>query len=295
LQFLDTLVERAAAATCDAVAECCSADESEAFFSGIANHPRLEDIADQFPPNAPLDAETCPDLVSTAYETVSLGSWIAAAREGLVTFDLDAANDCLEALDAVGCDVSFSDVFFSGECFGFTPPYGAGQRRAAFDRFSREGDACVPLTDGTGGAFFGTCDPSKAWCAFVEQGRTRIVPDGEAGVCVPVASTGEACGFVIEPGTPPAFSVCQQGLECNLDNECVAPNQDEIAMGQACYDSAAFTLLGDCVNSYCDILGSNECVALKNDGANCTHSYECGSDFCEAGVCTAGQFCDGEG
>ena len=70
---MDTLVERAAAATCDAVAECCSVDESEAFFSGIANHPRLEGIADQFP-NAPLDAETCPDLVSTAYENVSLGS-----------------------------------------------------------------------------------------------------------------------------------------------------------------------------------------------------------------------------
>ena len=52
-----------------------------------------------------------------------------------MTFDLDAANNWPKP-STRSAATSPLNVFFSGECFGFTPPYGAGQRRAAFDRFS---------------------------------------------------------------------------------------------------------------------------------------------------------------
>ena len=293
--FLDALVQRAATATCDAVADCCAAPEIELFFGGMANHPRLDAIADRLPPNAPLDVDTCPDLIAEAYQAVSLGSWIAAAEDGFVEFDIEAATTCLDALEAVACDESFAEAFFSGQCFGFTPPYGAGQQRVSFGRIGNVGDDCIGLTDGAGGAFFGTCNPANAWCAQVQGEATRIVPDGENGTCVAASGVGDPCGFVFTPGSPSTFQVCQQGLECNLENECSAPNVGAIAMGDACYDSGEFTLLGDCVDSYCDILGTNECLALKDDGAACTDSFQCGSAFCNEGRCTVGQFCDGEG
>ena len=70
-----------------------------------------------------------------------------------------------------------------------------------------------------------------------------------------------------------------------------APQTAELALGDECY--ANFSLLGDCVNSYCDMMGSNICEPMRAEGEACTFPYECTTGACDAGTCATNRMCVG--
>ena len=73
---------------------------------------------------------------------------------------------------------------------------------------------------------------------------------------------------------------------------CVAPGTDLLEVGDECMD-ANFNLLGECKDSYCDVLGEKKCVARKADGETCISGDECVSGACDSGVCGASTYCVG--
>ena len=96
---------------------------------------------------------------------------------------------------------------------------------------------------------------------------------------VAAADEGEPCGAIGN------MRICKTGLECDFESgTCQAPQTAELALGDECY--ANFSLLGDCVNSYCDMMGSN----IRNpsrcaEGEATTFPYECTTGACDAGTC----------
>ena len=45
---------------------------------------------------------------------------------------------------------------------------------------------------------------------------------------------------------------------------------------------STYMLLGDCVDSWCDLFGSGQCEPPKADGESCFSGEECASDFATA-------------
>ena len=147
----------------------------------------------------------------------------------------------------------------------------------------------MPLNDGVGGGFFGTCNPMVAVCAVEEpeDGRRRLasVERGEIGTCVPARTENESCSL-------PEFQICRRGLSC-VNDVCVPPITTPLNIGDTCY--VEWQLQGNCQESYCDIFGNpSVCVALKLIGDDCSSGEECDSGFCQDSVCSSGAYCDGE-
>jgi hypothetical protein len=154
-------------------------------------------------------------------------------------------------------------------------------------------DACDPIKDGTGARFFGSCDPTQAFCCY-ENAQTPgkcaypFEADGtpRKGHCKAASPDGEACSMV-----GGSVQLCVTGVDCDSSTgKCVAPVQKPLAVGDPCIDKS-FNELGQCANSWCDALGSSKCEALKADGATCLASYECVSKGCNGGKCGAPTTC----
>ncbi len=284
---VDDLIERIATATCEAMNHCCQGNEIESYWRSIANNPRFEEVADTLPPNAEYDPEGCTEQLSAAFEIAPFGGWVDAVRTGVVEYNADAADRCLETLANAECGEALNLALFDGTCFAFQAPVGA--HRQAFERTSQIDDVCTALTDGTGGSFFGTCDPETSWCATVHaDGRYGITTAGQQGVCVSAAGEGEQGGLF------PSASGCQTGLNCNVDNVCerrIDPLPAQ--MDEPCYDAETYTLFGDCQTGFCDMLGTNTCQPLRDAEEACFSSFECASANCDNGVCSARVYCSG--
>ena len=285
---LDGLVSQIATVTCESIQNCCNAEELDLYFGPIGFNPYLEDLKAQLPPDAPFDPNTCVSLLTSAYEIVPFGPWVEAVRDGYAEFDEDMATQCLESMRNATCGAQFSEVMFGGECFGFSPPSGAGVSRRALTQIGTVGDACLPLNDGVGGGFFGTCNPMIAVCAVEdEQGRRGLasIDRGETGVCIPSSVENERCSL-------PDFQICRRGLSC-VNDVCVPPITTELQLGDTCYEG--WQLQGVCANSYCDMFGQpSVCVPFKGLGDACSGALECESGYCPNGMCEDGAFCDGE-
>ncbi|MEE2788539.1 MAG: hypothetical protein VX589_14445 [Myxococcota bacterium] len=293
---LDNLLTQIAANTCEVLTRCCDPTEVDSFFEPLTSNVHLEDLQGIFPPSTPFDASTCPDTLKQAYELAPFGPWIKAVREGYARLNVEAAQSCLDDMANLECGDAFNEHMFSGSCFGFTPPYTAITQRKPFTRTGQPGEACLRLTDGVGGGFFGTCDPAVSWCARVtEDGRTTIAPADEPGVCVRAGEAGDACGLAVVGQNGPSMVICQAGLECSStdDSICTRPIQAKLTLGDRCYDTASFTTLGDCQESFCDLYGTYRCEPLKTIGTPCLAPYECETNDCQAGQCTEGGYCDG--
>jgi len=103
-------------------------------------------------------------------------------------------------------------------------------------------------------------------------------------MCVAVSPVGGACSVF------PA-QLCATGVECSDDGVCEVPSFSPLALGDVCVES--FTLLGECVGGFCDLLGSERCEPLRGDGERCEGGDQCVSGGCEGGVCGAVTFCGG--
>lgn len=283
---LDDLVDSVVAATCDSLSRCCNGDEVLNFWRGIVANERLAHLASSLPPEVEYNADTCLTMLSDVFVMMPLGPWIEAVRSGQASYDAEAAHDCVERLNDAQCGPETTQLLFEGDCFSFQPPL-SGDRRP-FSRLQTESEECTPIADGVGGAFYGTCDPHSTWCATMNDATAALTPIGSTGVCVAAAAEGEPCGLF------PSVSVCQRGLECGLDDVCVAKVElVDIPMGETCYDRADFTVLGDCADGYCDVLGSNLCEPAKSAGSECSVGYQCQSGNCLDSLCSERAYCGG--
>ncbi len=160
-------------------------------------------------------------------------------------------------LDEAACGDPARAALFDSTCFGFAPPQGGDDQRRWIQRRSQVGDSCAPVRDGIGAAFYGSCDPHAQFCCYDDPsapGACALPFDGDGkprtGACAEAPDTGEACA-----ATPP-IAVCRTGSSCDADTQtCVAPSVNPLQVGDPCID-ASYNLLGDCVDSFCDLFGS---------------------------------------
>ncbi len=283
----------AATAVCGALYRCCDAADKELYFAPFRGSELLAAWHDQLPPEGDLDEAGCRQVVAEMFAVTPFGDWITAAEAGHVGFDAAAFGTCVAALDDATCGDETRAALFDSTCLGFGAPAGGASQRSIFTRTAGVGTGCTPVRDGVGAAFYGTCDPTVAYCCYQDPDNPGLgctypfTGDGvpRAGTCAAVASPGSACS-----STPPLV-ICATGVSCDSASlECVADGAEELSVGDPCIDEG-FNLLGDCVDSYCDIFGSSQCEALKADGADCTAGYECVGGACEDSKCAPNTVC----
>lgn len=281
---LDTLVGEVAEALCGALYRCCDTPSRAAFLAPLRSSDRLSSLRDRIPADGVLDRAACPALLADAWRITPLGDWVRAAQAGRVSFAPEEADRCLTRLREATCGAAVRAALTDSTCFAFAAPSGGAEQRRMFARTAVDGAACVGLADGVGGAFYGTCDPTRAFCCAADgAGRCALVGSG-VGACRPVSRDGESCGVT------PELRVCATGSICDAAR-CAVESTAPLAAGARC--AMNFRLLGECVDSYCDLGGSDRCEALAEDGATCALPTACRSGRCVMGRCAADTFCAG--
>lgn len=278
-------IDQVAIAVCSLAMRCCDADSLSTYFGFWTSNPNLTELVDGLPPT---DLEACRQDVAALMTEIPLGDWFEAVEDGTVSFNESAFSSCLQDLDAASCGAEAREALFDSECFGQAAPLSGEAGRSFVDRTQTEG-LCTPINDGIGSSFFGTCDPALAFCCYGDS--ECGFPYGEdqspqEGICQPASGLGEACS------PAPPIQVCQSGLSCDASSgTCIALSTDQLNLGEECIDDA-WNLLGECVESYCDVLGTGLCEALKADGEACFSPEECTSGACD-GTCTPNELCSG--
>ncbi|MFH1808048.1 MAG: hypothetical protein ABIJ09_04845 [Pseudomonadota bacterium] len=293
---LDTLVPVVAQAICGTLFRCCGDGHRERYFGSYRYSERLRNAGfeGRLPPDAALSAEDCPALVADMLQVEPLGPWVVAAQAGEVAYDGPAARVCLDALRDAACGDDAWSALTDATCFAHLPPTGGDERRSMFERSRGPGQSCRALSDGVGGAVYGSCDPARAWCCRPDaEDSARCSLVGDSGTCVAVSAQGERCQYFGGD-----VQVCATGLDCaDLSSEGLGQcrsldGEAALAAGEACYDDASYSLLGSCQDSSCDLFGSGLCEPYHGAGEACAEDSECRSGGCEQGVCIA-SFCPG--
>ncbi len=285
---------RAATAICGALYRCCNDGDVADYFAPYRNDERLQDFLSRLPPAAELDEVGCRAVVSEMLAVAPFGDWIDATRAGTVSFVPQAMDSCVRALDDASCGSEVRAALWDSTCLGYAAPVGGDQQRSMFQRTAGPGQACSPIRDGVGASFFGTCDPTAAFCCYQDPSHPELgctLPyDGDTGAtrpgeCKAAAGPGQACD-----GLPP-LALCRTGLDCDSDSgTCVAPADDNLSVGERCVDDH-FNILGHCQDSYCDFFGTSLCEPRKADGVDCQGGDECTSGYCRDGSCSSNQVC----
>jgi hypothetical protein len=282
-----------AGAICSALYRCCDTQSITDYFGPYAQSTLLASFTAKIPPaHAFANEAECAATVKEMLDITPFGDWVKEAEAGNVSFDASAAAACKSALDGAACGKDVAAALFDGTCFGFSPPPGGQFQRKIFTRTKKAGEACAPIHDGIGAGIFGTCDPTGFFCCYddpTKPGSCGFPFDKNGnprtGTCKAASKIGQSCTIV------GSLQVCATGSSCDSQsNTCVSDGDAPLALGDACTD-ASFNLLGICQNSYCDILGSGKCEALKNDGTACGGGEECLSGACVQGTCGAFTFC----
>ncbi|MBA3460689.1 MAG: hypothetical protein H0T46_12045 [Deltaproteobacteria bacterium] len=283
------LPKRVAASVCGALFRCCD-DDLETYFGPYAANELLTAFKPRLPP---ADEPSCRVVLEEMLDIVPMGDWVRAVGQGTVTYEASVATGCLAALDGAACGQPARDALWDSKCFGFAPPVGGTEQRAWVTRLRGAGEACGPIRDGIGAAFYGTCDPRTSFCCYAEPGRTGCQYPFDAqnhprtGTCAPVAPEGSTCASTVP------VKLCASGSDCDADTlTCTSPIETPLAAGQTCIDDG-FRTLGTCQTSFCDLFGSKRCEPLRTEGVACTGGYECGSGLCRERVCRPMDVCTG--
>jgi hypothetical protein len=285
----------AASAVCGALFRCCDPGSVRAFFEPLAADERLKGFASKLPPQATIDSEgACATLLGEMYGVAPFGDWLAQVAKGQVAFLPKAFDACVGELGSAACGLPVTAALYDGTCFGFAAPSGGAEQRSMFARSGDAGAACSPIKDGIGSSFYGTCDPTKAFCCYddpAKPGACGFPFEGDgtprAGTCKAVSAVGAPCDALKN------IQLCKTGDTCDgKTGKCVAEKSGTLAKGQTCID-ASYNLLGDCQDSYCDVLGTKKCEPLKATGAKCDGHDQCESGSCESFACAPLSFCKG--
>ena len=283
------LPKRVAASVCGALFRCCD-DDLETYFGAYAANELLSAFRPRLPPT---DEASCRTVTEEMLQIVPIGDWVRAVGNGTVTYDPSRVASCLAVLDSAACGKPARDALWDAKCFGFAPPAGGDEQRTWVTRARGAGEACGPIRDGIGAAFYGTCAPTSTFCCYSEPGRTGCQYPFDAqnnprsGTCTAVAAIGGACA------TAAPLKLCGTGVDCDADTStCVTQISTPLAAGQTCID-VGFHTLGTCQTSYCDIFGTKRCEPLRSDGAACTGGDECSSGLCRTQTCRPMDICTG--
>ncbi len=287
---LGGVTARAAAAICRGLTRCCD-DSMVDYFASYRADERLAAFKTRLPPDVILDEPGCRVVVAEMLDVVYLGEWFRAVAANEVTFDAPAFDACLAALDAAACGPSMRDTLWDSTCLGLAPPSGGTEQRAFVHRTRHVGEACAPIRDGIGGAFYGSCDPQQGFCCYTDATHPGcqfpFAGDGTTrpGTCQAVAAIDAPCSAALP------LKLCASGNDCDPDRgTCVAPMTAALAVGASCID-ASYNLLGTCTNSWCDVLGTKRCEMLRPDGVACTGGDECSSGLCQT-TCRPNTICE---
>lgn len=285
------VTRRAAASICGALFRCCD-DDLVTYFAPYRDNDLLASFKDRLPPTATLDEASCKSVVEEMLDIVPLGDWTKLANAGDVTFDPTAFDACLATLDHATCGAPVRSALWDSTCLGFAPPSGGTAQRSFFHRTKSAGATCHPIRDGIGAAFYGSCDPTSAFCCYEVPGRDGCqfpyAADGEprTGTCQAVAATNATCS----PTAP--VKLCATGSDCDSDTlKCVSTVEMPLSVGAACID-ASYHVLGTCEDSYCDVLGTKKCEPMQPDGHACSSDEECTSGRCQT-TCVPMDLCTG--
>lgn len=285
----------AATSVCNALFRCCDSKSLADYFAPLAADARLAKFAASFPPNSTLASEAaCSDLLTKVFAIAPFGDWVASADADRVSYLPDSAIACADTLAKATCGNSVTQALFDGTCFGFAAPAGGAAQRSMFARTAKAGASCAPIRDGLGSAFYGNCDPTAAFCCYSDPAKPNVCAmpfDAQgmprAGTCESASALGETCDLLKD------LKLCKTGDACDtMSGKCVASKEGPLALGAKCIDSS-YNLLGNCVDSFCDVLGSKKCEPLKADGVTCNGYDQCSSGNCDAGKCAPSTFCKG--
>jgi hypothetical protein len=284
---IDDLIPLIAQNQCRIFRDCCEDQALKEYFFSIQNSSSYSDeLKAKLPPQKAL-GDDCEAVMTEVLSIAPFGDWVKGVKENLIQYLPENAITCLDQMKNASCGVATYDVLFDSTCFSLVAPGGGEIQRKAFDRIGREGSTCFPIRDGIGSSFYGTCDPFNAFCCIAdEEGKCLPGSPDQRGTCKSVSSIGQSCqSFPIQ--------LCQTGLNCDpIENKCLAESTAPLANGDLCYDQ--FNLLGVCLDSYCDVSGSNQCEPFLEDGQACASSYTCRSQACNAGTCGPILFCTGK-
>lgn len=289
------LTEVAAGSICKALSRCCDATSVKDYFAPWAQSTLLASFAAKIPPqHAFADDVECATTVKQMIDITPFGDWVAAVAAGRVAFDPAALAACKATLDGAACGKDVGAALFDSTCLGFGPPAGGPFQRSMFQRLGKTGDACSPIHDGVGAAFFGSCDATGFFCCYANAqspGKCALPFDKNgvprAGVCAPASKVGQTCSVLGD------VQVCVTGAGCDgVTSKCLSDGDSPLALGDVCVDGS-FNLLGICQNSWCDLFGTSKCEAPKADGSACMGGDECLSLACVTGKCGAPTFCKG--
>jgi len=289
-QTVEEFVTLTAATICGKLTACCDGASVNRFFAPFL--AAAGDPADLYaaytasiPPNAPLDATTCPALLRDLYLAGPFGSWAAKVAAGEATFASYAAAGCQQSIEAAACGAELEAAISYGSCVDIAAPE-PGTQRPMFVRTQGPGAACSSIRDGFGGLYYGTCDPAVSFCCQGTGGRCSLPTGTGSGVCVAAAQEGESCSYFGD------ITLCATGLDCDFDsNRCVSSALPELGRGDTCFDSATNDFVGACVDSWCDFFGTGRCESLVADGGACVSGEECATGTCERGACSVSSFC----
>ncbi len=284
------LLRAAAGGICDALLRCCDESSQAWYFQNWRESTLVVDRVGDMPPNTALTPETCPELVETLMERTWMGGWVEAAQAATVSIDGVGAGACLDELEQAACGAELRQALTDSTCFAIAAPSGGDEQRRFIQRTGLLGDRCEPVADGFGGLYYGTCSPTEAFCCIDDgTGACRPYPTLDAtGTCRAVTEDGETCS-VDGP-----LQLCKTGSSC-ISGVCTRESTTPIDVGDVCYESSTYTVLGDCSDSWCDVFGSGQCEPLKGEGDACLSGDECGTGWCDAveRVCEANPVCNG--
>jgi hypothetical protein len=209
---LDGFTATAADAVCAALFRCCD-DDLVAYFAPFRTDERLAAFADRLPPTAALDEAGCRAVLREIYDVAPFGDWVAAAQRGEVAYLPAAAGACVAELGAAACGAPARAALYDSTCFAYAAPSGGAEQRRMFARSRTTGAACAPIRDGLGGVFYGSCDPTQAFCCYSVA--------GSAGCQFPFAADG-----AVRPGppasrSPPSARRARPGCRCS----CARPGR----------------------------------------------------------------------
>jgi hypothetical protein len=295
IQELEMFTNKTSVAICGALFRCCSEKDREDYFTQYANHSQLMAFVSQLPPQGTVTEQNCPMLVQAMLDVVPFGRWVEQAKKGEVTYDAQAFTTCEMQMNQAACGKEVREALYDGTCLGFNPPAGGDEIRKIFKRTATNGQACEYLNDGQGAAFFGSCDPKQAFCCYPssDPGKCGLPTIGAKGVCKTVSKENESCQIDAGIGGPPDLQLCETGLFCNTSNICQKDTESQLNLGDPCYDSSSFELLGTCpASSYCDLFGTSLCEPQKMDGATCQFFDECIHGACQNQMCATISFCE---
>jgi hypothetical protein len=284
---IDDLIPLIAKNQCRLLKECCESQYINQYFFTIQNSTSYPDeLKSKLPPNQPL-GDDCEIVLTQTLTIAPFGDWVKGVKENLIEYLPDQARICLDQMGNAQCGLESYHALFDSQCFALAPPSGGENQRKAFDRKGRDGSPCYPIRDGIGSSFFGTCDPINAFCCIADE-EGKCMPGGpeDQGICQAVSVIGEDCQTI-------PLQLCQTGLSCDpFSNKCIAEGNRPLMPSERCYEN--FNIIGECIDSYCDVSASNLCQPFIEDGQNCTDSFSCRTGSCNDGICGPILFCTGK-